>query len=192
MDLDTAIKKRTSIRKYSPKKFPVEKVIECIFAANSAPNPGNLQLLTYVLVDDKDKIKRLADAAQQNFIAEAPYIVVVCSDNKHISRLYEERADKYLKQHAGAAIENFLLKVTELGLASCWIGAFSDVTVRDILYIPDNIEIEAMLPVAYETTVLKNKTKPRLKHDLRMRTWFNTWKNKFFKKPEDIRSFSNY
>ena len=192
MEFDTVLKKRASVRKYSSKKVAPEDITDCVIASNLAPNPGNLQLLTYIIVNEKKLIEKLAVAAQQEFISEAPYIVVVCSNNKHISKLYEERADKYLKQHAGAAIENFLLKVTDLGLTSCWIGAFSDITVRDILHIPDDFEIEALLPVAYETTLVKTKTKQRLKHDLRMRVFFNSWKNRFFTRPEEIRSFSNY
>ena len=78
----------------------------------------------------------------QSFIADAPFIVVVCSDKKEAELLYEERAERYVKHHVGAAIENFLLKITDLGLASCWIGAFSDNAIKDILEIPEDIHIE--------------------------------------------------
>ena len=93
--------------------------------------------------------------------------------------MFEERAEKYIKQHAGAAIENFLLKITDLGLVSCWIGAFSDLTVKNILRIPDEIDVEAILPVAYESKELKNKARQRIKPDLRARTFFKSVSFKF-------------
>ena len=57
-----------------------------------------------------------------------------------LARVYDERALKSLPQQAGAAIENFLLKITDLGLSTCWTGAFSDEQVKRILQIPEDIE----------------------------------------------------
>jgi nitroreductase len=188
MDFKEVIKKRASIRKYSPKKVSVEDVVDCIMSANTSPSPGNLALLNYIVVSDKKLIEQLKEACQQDFIADAQFLVVVCSDNKQAVKMYDKRGDKYLKQHAGAAIENFLLRITDLGLASCWVGAFSEMMVKNILKIPDEIEVEAILPVAYESKELKIKSKQRIKPDLNARTFFNAWRNKFFKKPEIIKS----
>ena len=121
-----------------------------------------LQMLDNIkanILDNKDyeKIKAIAQACRQSFISQAPVLVVVCSDSKNAEIMYGKRAEKYVRQHAGAAIENFLLKITNMGLASCWIGAFSDETVRNVLEIPENIEIEAIFPIAYPS-----KAKARL------------------------------
>jgi len=161
MEFEEVIKKRASIRKYSNKKPNVELAIAAIESAHVAPTPGNLQLLKYLIVQDKDKIRQIAEACQQQFISQAQIIVVVCSDSKQADKMYDKRAEKYIKQHAGAAIENFLLTITDLGLASCWIGAFSEYTVRTALNIPENIGIEAILPVAYESKTSHTSQKKR-------------------------------
>ena len=180
MNLTSAIKKRASIRNYLPKKVKYDKIIDALEAANHAPSPGNLQVLKYIIIDNPETIDKIAKACVQPFISTAPVVIAVCSDQKNTKRMFPERTEKYTRQQAGAAIENFLLKITDMGLASCWIGAFSEPTIKNILKIPDNITVEAILPIAYP-----NKTKPitqKPKTELGSLVYFNAWKIKF-KKP---------
>jgi nitroreductase len=171
MEFDEVIKKRASIRKYSSKKPDIELAIAAIEAAHIAPTPGNLDILKYIIVDDTEKINQIAEAAQQPFINQASLLVVVTSDPKQVEKMYDKRAEKYTRQHAGAAIENFLLAITDLGLASCWVGAFNDFQVKTILHIPDNITVEAILPVAYEHKT--NHVSQRKKQPLDGKMYFN-------------------
>jgi len=180
MDLDKVLKQRASIRDYSDKKVKYDKIIDAIEAANLAPSPGNLSILKFLIVEDDEKIQKIAQACQQQFIKKASVVVVVCSDKGNVERMYDARADKYIKQHAGAAIENFLLKITDMGLASCWVGAFSESAIKNSLKIPDEIQVEAVLPIAYESKEKTNKQKP--KPNLGNIVYFNEWKNKY-KKP---------
>ncbi len=170
---------RTSVRKYSNKKPKIEDIIRCINVANLAPSPGNLPLMRFIIVEDSDKIEKIADACQQQFIKQAQVVVVVCSDLKDAKIMYDKRANKYVKQHAGALIENFLLNAVDIGLASCWVGAYSDMMLKNLLKIPDEIDIEAVLPVGY--TYKTDETKHRKKPEIENRLYFETWKNKFRK-----------
>lgn len=186
MDLDKAIKERHSVRKFSTKSVDWKDILEAIDLARLAPLAGNIQTLKFVIVNDKKKMDELADACQQNFVDQAQYILVLCSDPTQVTRNYGDRAEMYCRQQAGAAIENFLLKITELGLASCWVGAFSETSVKNILKIPDNINVEAILPVGYE---MPPKGKQRIKPDLHNTVYFNKWKEKRaepWKKPEAV------
>jgi len=179
MSFETLARKRASIRKYSDKKFPIETLMKIIDIGNSAPSPGNLGIIRYIVVEDKEKISKIADACMQKFIAEAPYLIIVCSRSKDVEVAYDKRAKKYVKQHTGAVIENMLLYITELGLSSCWIGAFSDMIIRDTLKIPEDIEIEAILPIAHQSKL--DKAKPRKKPGLVERIFFETYGNKYLK-----------
>ncbi|MDD5192736.1 MAG: nitroreductase family protein [Candidatus Nanoarchaeia archaeon] len=180
MDFEKVIKSRASIRNYSDKKIDSDKVMNLIEAANLAPSPDNLSILKFIIVEDKEKISKIAQACQQPFVGTAPVLVIICSDMKNAEKMFDERAGKYIKQHAGAAIENFLLKITDMKLASCWIGAFSDITIKNILKIPDEIEVEAVLPIAYASKTAKTEQKP--KHSLIDSCYFEEWNNKY-KKP---------
>jgi len=186
MDFDKVIKNRHSVRRFKTMKHANWRdIIKAIDAANSAPLAGNIFTNKFILVIDKEKINQLAEAAQQAFIADADYVVVVCSDNKRLVTSYYERGKKYAIQQAAAAIENFLLKITDLGLASCWVGAFSDNSVRKILGIPDEIEVEAILPIGYEMGKANPPEKPNLDRIL----FFERWKKKYMeplKKPEAL------
>tara|TARA_Y100000310_G_scaffold27245_1_gene25926 strand:- start:475 stop:1038 length:564 start_codon:yes stop_codon:yes gene_type:complete len=183
MDFDKVIKKRASIKDYSFKKVKYDKVIDAIEAANLAPSPGNLPIISYIIVEDPEKISKIADACQQDFVRNAKTIVVLCSDRDKVDIMYEGKAETYIKQHAGAAIENFLLKITDMKLASCWVGAFSERTVKNVLKIPALIGVEAVLPIAYPTKA--DKTVQAKKRELGRIVYFEKWKNKFQKRPKE-------
>jgi nitroreductase len=177
MDFETTVMKRASIRHFSNEKPGIMSLIEAINTANLAPSPGNLPILEYILIEDPEKISKIAEACQQNFISEAPFVVVVCSNSKKINLMYDTRSEKYVRQHAGAAIENFLLKITDMGFACCWIGAFSELIVKRLLGIPEAVVIEAILPVG--CSIKKDKAKQKSKPALEGRIFFEHWGNKY-------------
>lgn len=172
MELDKAIKERHSVRNYSSKAVKLVDVVTIINAGRFAPAAGNIPTVRFILVDDKEKKKKLADAALgQHFIATAQYVVVVCSDLKQMTRAYDDRGIIYARQQAGAAIQNMLLKAVDLGLASCWTGAFNDAAVKRILKIPKDVNVEALLPIGYSA----GKKVTRKKHELDKITHLNSW-----------------
>ena len=81
--------------------------------------------------------------------------------------------------YAGAAIQNFLLKIEEAGLATCWIGHFVEEQVKDELKIPDDVTVEALFPIGYEFTKPRRKSKIDLDRIL----YFNSYQNKKMKNP---------
>jgi nitroreductase len=150
MDLNKAIQSRRSIRKYKSKKPDWQKIIECIDAARYAPMAGNNYTLKFILVEDQKIIQEMADCAQQDFIATAPFVVVVCSNPKRTINAFGEKGKVYTRHQAGAAIQNFLLKIVDVGLSACWIGHFSEGQVKRDLKIPEEVNVEAIIPVGYE------------------------------------------
>ncbi len=181
MDTEKAIQERKSTRNFSDKKPSWKTIIECIDAARFAPMAGNTFSLRFILVDDKEVIKKISEAAQQDFIADCQYLVVACTDPILTQNAYEERGTKYLRQQAGAAIENVLLMIQEKGLSTCWVGHFVDYLVREALKIPEGIDVEAVLPIGYESKIKKSQRK-KVKIDLDNILYFNKWKNKTMKK----------
>ncbi len=174
MDLDKVIQNRHSTRKFKDKKPDWRTIIECIDAARYAPMAGNNYTPKFIVIDDKEIIQKLADAAQQSFIAQAHYAVVVCSNPSRTLNAYEERGGIYVRQQAGAAIQNFLLKIEEAGLSTCWVGEFVDKLVKEALQIPADIYVEAIFPIGYE---YETKTKKQ-KIDIDRILYFNKYDNK--------------
>lgn len=149
MELKEAIEKRQSIRKFSPKKFDVGIIEKLLYYANLAPSAGNLQARDFIVVDDDEKKRELAIASyNQLFISEAPYVVVFCANYRRIA-IYGERGKFYSIQDVACAVENFLLTALEDGLATCWVGAFDENRVRQILNLPEWVKPVAIVPVGY-------------------------------------------
>ena len=186
MDIDKAIKERHCVRRFKSRAPDWRDIIKAIDFARLAPLAGNIPTLKFIIVTEQDKIQQIAEACQQDFIATAKYLVIVCTDPTQCVRSYEERGNKYCSQQAGAALENFFLKLTDLGLSTCWAGAFPDEEVKRILHVPENATVEGIFPIGYEMPPkAKQKAKPKLDDIL----YFNTWKNKYMKaikKPEAL------
>jgi len=150
LDLIEAIKNRRSVRAFNKEDVPtqvIEKILEC---GNLAPSAGNLQPRDFVVVRNSKTKKRLADAAfDQEFVAEAPVVIVVCA-NMDRSKPYGRRGETlYSIQDATAAIQNMLLAVHAEGLGACWVGAFDESQASRILELPSNVRPIALIPVGH-------------------------------------------
>lgn len=175
MDLDKAIQNRKSVKHYSEKSPNWRDILECIDSARYAPMAGNVYSMKFILVSEKETIQKIAEASQQDFISKAKYVVIACSDCKKTLNAYGERAEKFCRQQAGAAIENFLLSLENKGLQTCWVGYFVDYLVKEALKIPDDIEVEALFPIGLSSKKLGETRKPARKIELDRIIYFDKW-----------------
>jgi nitroreductase len=153
MDLFDVMKKRRSVRSYLPKPVEDEKLQAVLEAANAAPSAGDLQAYEIVVVRSPEQKEALTKAAYgQRFIAEAPVVLVVVSNQKRSSVRYGERGVKvYSIQDPTIAISYMQLAATALGLATCWVGAFLDSGVAAVVGadISKGLIPIAILPIGY-------------------------------------------
>ncbi|ABK15222.1 MAG: nitroreductase family protein [Methanothrix sp.] len=147
MDVIEAIRKRRSIRKYQERPVEEEKLNRILEAGRLAPSAKNLQDWKFVVVRDKERRKRLAEAAKnQWFIAEAPVVIVACgTETKYVMTCGQHT----YTIDVSIAVDHMTLEATELGLGTCWIGAFYEDRVKKILDVPENIRVVALLPLGY-------------------------------------------
>ena len=175
MKLIDAIKSRRSVKRYDKKSPDWRKIIRAIDAGRYAPSAGGLFSMKFILVSDEDKIAKLKDATQQSFVSTAKYVVVAVTDDKQLVRSYSDRGVRYGSQAAGAAIQNFMLALTEFGYVTHWVQYFYDDQVKDIFDIPENLNVEGIFPIGVETKVPTREPK---KIDLENTVFFDKWKNK--------------
>ncbi len=185
MDLDTVIEKRSSIRTFTSKTPSWKLVLEAIDTANQAPFAGNHNNLKFLIIENGEAIKKLAKFSNQHWIAEASTIVLVLSDDTHLENIYGTRGRVYSRQQAGAAIENFLLKIIDLGLSACWVGAYTDELIKEIFEIPQHIQIEALIPIGYAKEKPAKKRKKELKNSIYWEKWGNDKKAPILKEGPD-------
>jgi len=182
MNLDKIIKSRKSVRNFTNKKPNWRDIIECIDVARYAPTAGNNYVLKFIIVQDKKKINDIAKASKQSFISQANCVVIAFSNPSRIINLYEEKGEIFFRQQAGAAIQNFLLKIEEKGLATCWVGYFDEEKIKKDLKIPEKMKLEAVFPIGYES----EKTKLKNRIDLDRILHFNTYGTKKMKSQKFI------
>jgi|TARA_Y100000310_G_scaffold335909_1_gene419118 nitroreductase len=182
MDLDKAIKSRRSARKFRDMKPDWRDIIECIDVMRHTPMAGNSFSLKFILVDDKEKIDKISKCSQQQFIANTYYVLVIYSEPSRTLNSFGERGKIYARQQAGAAIQNFLLKIEKEKLSTCWIGHFVEEEIKDLLKIPKKAEVEALFPIGYACDEKKKARRINLDSVLR----FNDSKNKKMKNPKDL------
>jgi len=143
------IRFRRSIRSYKPKKIEDDKLEYILQAFRKAPSAKNLQPWKLVVVKNKKKIGDLAIACNnQTFISEAPVIIVACAKEDEAYGVMGGYMNSYPIDIA-IAMEHLILAATEKGLGTCWIGAFKEKLVKDLLKIPENVRVVALTPVGY-------------------------------------------
>ncbi len=147
MEVMEAIRKRCSVRSYLDKPIEEEKLNLVLEAARLAPSAGNRQESRFVVVRDKEKRQRLAEAASgQSFVGQAPVVIACCAvdaDHKMPCGQFSYPID------VAIAMDHLTLKATEEGLGTCWIGAFYEIQVKEILEIPEDVRVVELLTLGY-------------------------------------------
>ena len=128
MDVVDAIKGRRSIRKWQDRAVTKEVLAELLDAARLAPSGRNGQQWEIVVVTDRVTLKELGRAcADQEHVAQAGAFLFIVNDP----------SAKWRHVDPTIALDHVTLRAVEMGLGTCWIGAFDEKEVRRVLGIPD-------------------------------------------------------
>jgi nitroreductase len=170
MTVQDAIQTRQSVRVYSDRPVEKEKIVQLLESARIAPSAGNRQEWRFVVVTDESKRKKLARAAAgQTFVGEAPCVFVCCAEtDEHRMRC----GQLCYPIDVAIAIDHITLRAVELGLGTCWIGAFHEDEVRNLLRIPEEIRVVELLTVGYPAASTPPK---KSRHDLGKIVFYEEW-----------------
>jgi nitroreductase len=147
MDITEAIRARRSIRSYQDRPIEQEKLARVLEAGRLAPSARNLQDWKFIVVKDKEKRQKLSQAAKgQAFVAQAPVVIAACGTEIE----YIMTCGQYCYPiDVAIAVDHMSLAAVAEGLGTCWIGAFYEDKVKEILGIPENIRVVVMLAMGY-------------------------------------------
>jgi nitroreductase len=142
MKTQEAIKKRYSCRNFLSKPVSKKLIEKIIDAARLAPTARNIQPWEFIIVTDKENLKKLGSIIENGpFIADCSCcIIVLCKDTK------------YYLEDGCAATENILLSATDLGLASCWVAGDKKPYVEEIkqiFNIPKEFKLVSLIALGY-------------------------------------------
>jgi len=166
--LTELIQRRRSVRSYKEKSIDKNTVTSIVEAAQYAPSACNAQPWRFVIVTDMFLLKEVVDkglggVVPNKWAASAPVMIIGCAHlNLLTHRIGESvKGIHYHQIDLGIAMEHMVLRATELGLGTCWIGWFKEKKIKKILNIPKNWKIISLLTLGYPQEE-SNASTPRL------------------------------
>jgi len=160
MDVMTAISQRCSVRAYKETPVEEDKLKKILEAARLSPSSSNRQEWKFIVVKNKETKKKLANAAfGQSFIGEAPVVLVACGTESKSTMACGQAAHTV---DVSIACAFMILQAYELGLGTCWIGAFNEAETKRILHIPEHVRVVAITPLGYSNQPPSEKSRKRL------------------------------
>lgn len=147
MDVYRAIKERTSVRDYLDRKVPEDCLERILDSGRLSPSGNNHQSRKFVVVTDKETRDKLAVAANnQSFVAGAPVVIAGVGLNPSKIMPCGVSGDPV---DVAIALDHMTLAAVQEGLGTCWIGAFSQEDVCEILAIPSPYKVIELITLGY-------------------------------------------
>src|SRR5262245_28791020 len=151
MDVFEAIRTMLAVRRYQDKPVPEATVLRIVEAGRLTGSAKNLQPWHFVVVQDRETLRRLGALAPSGpYVAEAPLAVVI---------LVEKTS--FAVSDASRAIQSMLLAAWADGVGSNWVGFGGLEGVRALLGVPAKLDVLAMLPFGYPAGAVGRGLKAR-------------------------------
>ena len=161
MDMIQGIKERRSIRRFKDMPVPRETLEEIVEAASYAPSWKNSQTVRYYIADRKELLDQIATEEclmgfrhNLNIIAGSPALVVLASVAGRSGYERDGSSSTAKGSHwesfdAGAAAMAFCLAAHEKGLGTVIMGIFDEDKVRQVIRLPEDQRISALISIGY-------------------------------------------
>ena len=157
MDFLELVASRHSVRSYQSRPVEQDKLDRILEAVRLAPSGSNRQPWRFVVVRDPDVRRRLVAAcANQQFIAQAPVVIAgvgLLPDRVMLCEVPGDPVD------VAIALEHLALASAAEGLGTCWIGAFHQERVREVLGIPESAKVIGVMTLGYPADTPRPKSR---------------------------------
>jgi len=149
MDFYEVIRTRRSIRSYQEKAISEDILNKVLDAARIAPSGSNRQPWRFIVTTDSQIKQELAQLCHgQSFIAQAPVVITACGSNLRHNR-GDWMGDYSMLVDVAIAFDHLTLAARAEGLGTCWIGSFKNEEIKQLLNIPEDMQVVAITPLGY-------------------------------------------
>jgi len=166
---------RKSVRNYVETTLSQETLEFLVRAGMAAPSAMDRRPWEFIIINDKNVVKKLNDALPHAKMAEKAGQAIVVAGN--IEKQAGGKDATFWIMDCSAAAENILLAAESLGLGAVWTAVYPAADrlkpVVEILGLPSNIVPLAFIPVGKPA----GSDKPKDKFDKEKIHW-NHWSNK--------------
>jgi nitroreductase len=169
MEFGELVRARYSVRAYKADAVPEEALAQVLEAARLAPTAANRQAFQLVVIHTAGRASELQRIYGREWFTQPPLVVCACG-------LPEEnwvRRDgkNYNDVDVAIVMDHLTLAAADLGLGTCWIGAFDPDAAREVLGLPDGVEPVAFTPLGYPADSPRPKTRKALDELVRYEGW---------------------
>jgi nitroreductase len=152
MEVFEAIRTLLAVRSYQDKPVPDAAVRRILEAGRMSGSASNRQPWHFIVVQDRDTVRKVAAVARTGpYVAQAPLVVVVAID----------RNIRFAVSDASRAIQCMFLAAWADGVGSNWVGFGEMDGAKDLLNIPADLDVLAVLPFGYPAAALGRGRKRR-------------------------------
>jgi nitroreductase len=139
MDVFDAVRTVLAVRAYQDRPVPPEIVRQIVEAGRLTASSMNGQPWHFVVVEDRETLRRLGALARSGpYVAQAPLAVVVAIDKT-----------RFAVSDGSRAIQSMVLTAWSAGVGSNWVGFLGLTEVKSFLGIPDALDVLAIVPFGY-------------------------------------------
>ncbi len=146
MEFDKVLKSRYSVRKYKQTPVEEEKIEAILNAVRLAPTAKNSQPQKIFVAKTEEALLKMDLITPNRF--GAPVAMLVCGDSEKACIL-KSNGRSFLEVDVTIIQTYMMLKATELGLGTCWIGRYASEKVYEVLNIPKTLIPYGILLVGY-------------------------------------------
>src|SRR5512145_2882093 len=161
MEFFDLINKRYSVRAYRPTPVEDEKLNKVLEAARLAPTAANRQPFQIIVTHVAGKEDALGRVYHREWFTQAPLVLCICGVHRQgWVRSYDSLNATTID--TAIVMTHILLAAADLGLGTCWIGAFNPEAASDFFQLPAEVEPVALTPLGYAADNLRPKERKPL------------------------------
>lgn len=142
-------KKRYSVRDYKDMPVEKEKIYQILEAGRISPSAVNYQPWHFIVITDESVKSKVAETYPRDWFSRVPVVIIVCGD--HVTSWKRKDGKDHCDLDAAIAVDHMTLAAADIGLGTCWVCAFDAQRCHEILGLPENIEVIALMPLGYPT-----------------------------------------
>jgi len=171
MDFEKLVIQRYSSRSYKPDLVEEEKLNKVLEAARMAPTAANRQPFQLIVIHTEGRQEELRRIYDKDWFVDPPLVICACSIPGKAWERRKYDSKNYSSIDVAIVMDHIILQATDLGLGTCWVGAFDPQAAREILNLPDGVEPIAFTPLGYSNDSPRPKKRKPLAELMRYEQW---------------------
>lgn len=169
MEFSELVEKRYSVRAYEPDPVGDEKLQKVLRAARLAPTAANRQPFQILVIHTEGREGELKRIYGRDWFVQPPLVICACG----VPERSWTRGDgkNFVDVDVAIVMDHLILAAANLGLGTCWIGAFDPDAAREVLGLPEDVEPIVFTPLGYPADRPKAKRRKPVSELVRYERW---------------------